>query len=132
MKKIKIMPEYGCSPLWLYDEKNSVKNLDISELAVSQSLKNDILLWANTYESTFDEAYPPDSGFSNNSDEKAFESAGVLIWEKMLKEPSLYYAVSYYSILTHKIYETLENYQKKIISHPYYALKPASLELVHI
>ena len=46
MKKIKIMPEYGCSPLWLYDSNNIVKNIEISELSISERLKNDIHLWA--------------------------------------------------------------------------------------
>ena len=53
MKKIKIMPEYGCSPLWLYDSNNIVKNIEISELSISERLKNDIQLWAGRYESTF-------------------------------------------------------------------------------
>ncbi len=125
------MPEYGCSPIWLYDGINLVQNLEISELAVSKSLKNAIQSWANTYESTFDDDYPPDSGFANKLDEAAFESAGVLIWEKILIEINSYYNVHYYSILTNEIYETLECYRKTIFLHPNYALNPTSLALAH-
>jgi hypothetical protein len=130
MKKIKIMPEYGCSPLWLYDSKIPTKNLDVSELPISESLKNDIQIWANTFESTFDEAYPPDSGFSNDSDAEAFETSGIHIWENLLKEMSSYYKVSYYSTITAKTYDTLDDFIKTIPAHPIYTL-PTSLELVH-
>ncbi len=131
MKKIKIMPEYGCSPLWLYDGINLVKNLDIAELAISESLKNDIQLWADNYESTFDEDYPPNSGFLNDSDTEAFETAGIHIWESLLKEMSSYCLVSYYSTITAKIYETLNDFIKTIPNHPIYGLKPASFDLIH-
>ena len=70
----------------------------------------------------FDEGYPPDSGFSNVSDEEAFELEGIAIWEKLQKEGHLYYNVSYFSTLVGKVFENIHDYRKAVASHVQYIL----------
>ena len=62
-KYLKIMPEYGCSPLWVSDNNRTFKNLDFRK--VGSSLVNRIDVWNQLYQSTLNQEYPPESGFVN-------------------------------------------------------------------
>lgn len=113
MKEIKIMPEYGCSPLWLYEGYNAAKSIEIKEVNISEGLKSKIQNWADIYESTFNEDYPPDSMFSNSDDEKSFEVEGLEIWKQLQKEIGNEYVIRYFSILNNKVYENISLYNKR-------------------
>lgn len=129
MKKIKIMPEYGCSPLWLYDSINPAKNIDVSELPISDKLKKGIQIWADTYESTFDEAYPPNSGFPTKLEEAFFEFNGICIWEALQKEIGTSYSICYYSSLIGKTYDNQGDYPKSELNLSHYVVQTSSPEI---
>ena len=83
--RYKLMPEYGCSPVWRLSDQPS-ENIPISELPVSEKLRASLEKWDETYQSTFDASYPPDSGFGNPKDGEAFLSKGGVLVEEIRKE----------------------------------------------
>jgi hypothetical protein len=70
--KIKLMAEYGCSPIWDITE-NISKNILPENLSISKNLKLDIIKWADMFEQTLNKKYPPDSGFKSLEELNSFE-----------------------------------------------------------
>ena len=83
--RYKLMPEYGCSPVWRLSDQPA-ENIPISELPVSKKLRESLEKWDETFQSTFDADYPPDSGFGDSKDGEAFLSKGQALVEEIRKE----------------------------------------------
>lgn len=104
---IKIMPEYGCYPIWKgtdgetfwYDDGESVmENPDISDR---------LNKWNKSFQRTLNNSYPPDSCFENAQQLYNFEIEGLSLWKLIISEyPD--YVVVYYSIVFNKTYEDPE------------------------
>lgn len=65
--QLKISPEYGLSPVWYKDaEEDFFDNLELitSNFEKSLELFERIQSWDKKFQSTFNEEYPPESGFS--------------------------------------------------------------------
>lgn len=109
---IKLMPEYGCSPIWISEKDGMFGNADIhnNNLSISEELKNEIEKWSKKFEKTYDENYPPDSKFLSEIDAIEFEKDGILIWENLQKQLNYVIKVYYFSILRNKLYNSIENY----------------------
>ncbi len=83
MKKIRFMLEYGCSPIWVYDNNSligvglpeDISDDELSVLLDSIAIEYDKLFINNSVEFTY-------KGFSSNIDEHLFE-------EKLKKAISL-------------------------------------------
>ena len=82
-KLIKLMPDYGCSPLWEYAGGDLIDNSDPERLPLTGELKAALGRWASAYDATLNQEYPPDSGFPNPADEDAFEVEGLRLWKEL-------------------------------------------------
>lgn len=73
--RIKIMPEYGCSPVWLVGEGPS-ENVPVDALNVPDSIRESLAAWDATFQVTLDPEYPPDSGFDCEERRESYFAEG--------------------------------------------------------
>jgi hypothetical protein len=104
-KLIKLMPEYGCLPLWEYLDGDLVDNSSGESLTLTSELREALKRWATAYEVTLNPEYPPDSGFANPAEEEAFESEGRRLWQQLQMQLAPEYRVSYFSQHDGKLHE---------------------------
>jgi hypothetical protein len=93
-KKIKLMPDYECSPLWDIDEGGEITP---DELPLSEETSDRLKMWARKYDRTLDKKDPKSSGFKSSEEEEAFEAEGRKLWEDIQKELGDDYEVLYFS-----------------------------------
>lgn len=103
-KRLKLMPDYDCYPLWYSD--SDFGNVEPTTLTLSQATRDRLESWAKKYDDTLNEEYPPNSGFVTPEEEAEFELEGVLLWLQLRRELAPDYEVVYYSyglgqLLTH-------------------------------
>lgn len=77
MKRIKLMADYHCFPLW-EASPGEVGNIDPAELPISPQ--------AAKLDKTLNMDYPPDSGFVSEDEERQFKSEGILIADELRSE----------------------------------------------
>ncbi len=82
-KLIKLMPDYGCFPLWEYAAGDLIDNADPERLPLTGDLKAALGRWASAYDATLNQEYPPDSSFPSPADEDAFEAEGLRLWKEL-------------------------------------------------
>ncbi len=75
MRRVKLMPDYQCFPLW-EAAGGTVGNIDPSSLPISQTLKDDLVQWAQSFDATLNLDDPAISGFQNIQEENAFIQLG--------------------------------------------------------
>lgn len=96
MQTLKIAPEYFCSPLWI---KRSGEDVFIPilphEIHLSQSLSDRIIEWDDKYQATFNDTYPPESGFKNADDEAAYRQEGMDIRKEITGQLSEEWMIEY-------------------------------------
>lgn len=109
---LKLMPEYGCSPLWISKDNDFYENIDIenNSFFISNDLKNRIKGWAEKYEETLNQNYPPDSNFKNKIEEIVFTKEGLGIWEDLISQLKHSYKVCYYCIVQNKQFNSRTEY----------------------
>jgi len=83
-RTIKLMPEYGCFPVWL--TRGQFGNVDPSTLPISGSLRDALRDWARAFDATLDQNYPPDSGFATAAELDAFNREGWRILARLREE----------------------------------------------
>jgi hypothetical protein len=105
VKKIKLMSDYGCFPLWEYLDGELVDNVNPDDLPLSTGLKTALHKWAISYDLTLDEEYPPNSGFRNPAEAEAFEVQGREMWRELQSQLGPDFKILYYSVLDRKLYE---------------------------
>ena len=96
MKKIKLMADYECYPLWI-DSDNEVGNIDPDSLLNSDSLKNELNKWSDDDDKTLNSDNPLESGFKTINEEIAFKEKGKSLQEKLQIELGNNYDVIYQS-----------------------------------
>lgn len=96
VKKLKIMPDYGCFALWDID---TADNIDPGSLPLSDDLKERIGRWEDAYDSTLNQDDPTASCFESPDEENAFDIEGISIWEEMNNELGESYDVRYFSVV---------------------------------
>ena len=98
MKKIRLLLDYMCSPIWIRCDDDSVDTIEPSEMPISYSLVHDIEKWNRIYQSTLDQDYPPYSGFSskeaNDMLQRALQIEGRSIYLRLKEELGSDYDVS--------------------------------------
>jgi hypothetical protein len=86
MRTIKLIAEYSCFPLWEIFDDAAKENLDPRELPISEELKFALFDWADKFDSTLDQNYPPDSCFASKAEEEAFEEEGEMLFQQLQRE----------------------------------------------
>jgi hypothetical protein len=103
MIKIKLMPDYGCYPLW-WDEPNLVGNINPSELPLSDSTIESLHQWTLLFDTHLDWDNPGNSPELSVHELKEFESEGLRLWLLLIDELSSNYEVSYKSHYLHQVF----------------------------
>lgn len=85
MRIIKLMPDYGCFPLW-EASPDAVGNIDPRTLSLSASLVSELEKWAAQFDTTLNSDDPLESGFASSEQERDFATAGRQLCIKMQKE----------------------------------------------
>lgn len=94
-KTIMLMADYMCWPVW--DDDGS--DFDPDQLPISSELKSRLLKWAEAYNSTLNQAYPPDGVFASKEEERTFlerfSNDGEQIWRELQWQLGPEYRVLY-------------------------------------
>lgn len=101
-RTIKIMPDYGCFPIWILDNNGMFENFNPTELSISLNLLSKLENWRIQFELTLDRSDPRNSGFGSDEQITEFENAGLNIWELLLLELPKD-DVLFYSVLENKV-----------------------------
>ncbi len=91
---LRLAKEYMAGPLFCPDPER-MGHVDIDELPISLALKSQILAWDCEYQETFNEDYPPDSGFSSPEAERKHVAEGARIAKSLQQELGEDYTVEY-------------------------------------
>lgn len=94
MKKLKLMADYQCYPLWLNSD-DEVGNIDPNILPISNILKDELNIWSDKYDETLNLDDPLNSGFVNPEEETAFKEKGKHLRELLQMELGSDYEVIY-------------------------------------
>ena len=95
MRRIKLMPDYDCWPLW--ETGDRVGNIDPASLPISESLQERLESWARRYDETLNRQNPTASGFDSPESEAAFEQEGLALHTALKVELGAGSAVLYFS-----------------------------------
>ncbi len=93
-KRLKLMVDYECFPLWDLDEP---ANLDPTTLPLPPNLCDELVAWARCYDLTLDRANPAASGFRSTGEAESFESQGLRLWAELRQALGPTYEVYYFS-----------------------------------
>lgn len=112
--RIKIMPDYGCSPLWVINSYDFFEPIEIKDFNnLSDPLIDRLEIWREKFDNTLNQEYPNESGFEGNLELENFEKEGVEIWKEMLIQfPKD--NISFFSIKVNKLFETLSDYEFEV------------------
>jgi len=113
-RKIKLMADYQCYPLWHVEE---VGNIDPNKLPISTVLKKHLNSWAECYDETLVIEDPKLSGFKNDKEALAFEEQGQFLWQQLQKELGNKYEIFYFSHLTAQLLKREEVEDLVFYSH---------------
>jgi len=83
--RYKLMPEYGCSPVWKLSD-GPAENVPISELPLSTNLRESIKQWDDIFQATFKSNNPADSGFGDLKAGGEFLGVGESLVEEIRRE----------------------------------------------
>ena len=98
------MPEYGNTVLW-WTDPNRGNPIDPDALPLSGELRRSLSRWAECYDRTLNQDYPPDSGFATPEEEEAFEVEGRCLWRELQAQLGPEYKVAYFSIREARLME---------------------------
>ncbi|ALM82209.1 hypothetical protein [Bordetella sp. N] len=93
MRKIKVMADYQCHPLW-ERSPGMYSDLDPNTLPISLELKQQFAEWAREFDETLDMSDPANSGFSNAEAAADFKAKGVQLAEQLQEELGADFSVS--------------------------------------
>lgn len=71
MRALKLMADYDSYPLW-EASPGEVGNVDPGDLPLSESLRADLLAWADVYDATLNRDDPRRSGFTDDQRRERF------------------------------------------------------------
>lgn len=94
MKRIKLMADYGCYPLW-GTSPDEFGDISPDELPLSAELKKHLFEWAARYDAILDPEDPISSGFKNMKEEEKFITDGYILAQKLRNELGSEYEIVY-------------------------------------
>lgn len=101
-KKIKLMTDYRCYPLWWYDS-DKVGDIDPATLPLSEKTITRLNAYADAKNSSLNWDYPPDTPNPTEEEIEATEEEGLSLWQQLQKELAPDYEVVYFSVRLGKI-----------------------------
>lgn len=103
MRKLKLMADYECYPLWeILDDGQ--ENVDPKLLMLSKDLHESLDQWASEYDASLNTNDPLNSGFFSEEIENRFESEGMRLFEGLKEQLSADWIVTYYSRKESKLF----------------------------
>lgn len=85
MRRLKLMADYGCHPLWGTVDPE-IGDVDPASLPLSAGLVADLAAWAAAYDATLDRDDPSASGFRSVEAQAGFRAEGVRLAERLTAE----------------------------------------------
>ena len=97
-RRLKLMPDYQCNPLWEYEEPpgDLYTNPDPAELPLSQATIRDLRAWAAWFDTFINLDDPYDSREVLPEESAAFDQAGRRLWAVLRRELGPAWVVSYF------------------------------------
>jgi hypothetical protein len=92
---IKVMAEYESFPLWHRDTSGKT-NADPAALPISSELAQELLHWADVFDSTLNHSDPAASGFPDPAAEDDFYAGGQRLARRLVDELAGRYAIEYF------------------------------------
>lgn len=83
-RTLKLMPDYGCSPLWA--SGGDVGNIELDSLPLRSTTRAALRAWANTFDGTLKKDDPRHSEFRTKADADAFDAEGRRLWGLLRRE----------------------------------------------
>jgi hypothetical protein len=114
MAILKLMPDFGCFPIWIMGENGYFENIDPAQLSISETLRKQLYHFGKQYDQTLNQNYPPDSRFPSEKDVIEFEHSEISIWQELIREVGNLYEVVYFSVFAHRLYSDLQQYKAAI------------------
>lgn len=99
-RRIKLMAEYGCSPLWVLEDGDLLSTPAPEDLPVSRALIEDICRWRDAFEATYDADDPRESGFGTKELWVAFDTEGQRLHRELKSELGDEWDIEYKSYVT--------------------------------
>ena len=103
-KKIKLMADYGCDPLWGV-EFDDIGDIDPTTLSISETTIKRLQKWVKSYEESLNWSDPDDSLPLSEQELITFEEEGINLWLKLIEELGENYEVIYFSELHQKTFD---------------------------
>lgn len=97
VRKIKLMPDYQCYPLWALDEE-ALDNLNPQTLPLSSETIWRLEDWAKRFDSWMNWDDPTSSIEPSTKAVVAFDEEGRRLWQRLIQELGPNYEVYYKSI----------------------------------
>jgi hypothetical protein len=96
MKKIKLMADYECHPLWGTTPED-FGDISPKELPISLELQNSLNEWAKRFDAILNMEDPASSGFNSEAEEKLFIDDGYKLAQRLRNELGSEYEIIYHS-----------------------------------
>jgi hypothetical protein len=100
LKRIKLMTDYCCFPLW---DLETGDNLNPEDLPLSVQTKKKLTDWATIYDQILDWNNPILSGFKSAQEELSFEQQGWDLAIELQKELGCDYQVFWFSEINNQL-----------------------------
>jgi hypothetical protein len=91
---IKLMPDYGCWPLWHHGGPQ-VGNIDPADLGITEGLAAKLKAWSAVYDSHLNLGDPASTTWTKE-EEKQFDEEGRRLWRELAAELGERYSVFYF------------------------------------
>jgi hypothetical protein len=99
--KIKLMPDYGCWPLWLEED---LEDFDTEELAIQPETRFRLKRWAAVHDAMLNWDDPGNTPDWPPEVSHWFDQEGIALWRILREELGPEYEVSYYSIKDRQLF----------------------------
>jgi hypothetical protein len=94
MRTIKLMADYQCSPLW-ENSPGRVGNISLDDLPLSKVLRIRLFDWACSFDETFNDSDPINSGFTDQGALSKFQLEGLELANLLQQELGENYSIKY-------------------------------------
>src|SRR5690606_31404844 len=94
MKVLRLVNENLAGPIFC-PHVESMGHISVVDLPISEVLRDELFEWDTKYQATFDDDYPPDSGFATSELAEAHRAIGKSLAERLQRELGSDYVVEY-------------------------------------
>ena len=94
VKRIKLMPDYNCYPIWDMDE---VDNINPQDLPLKTETIHRLNAWADLFECGLDWHDPGGKSLWSEEDTNLYQQEGLSLWHQLHQELTPEYKVYYFS-----------------------------------